>query len=68
MVVAAVVLAEGNTTSEAELRDWVRSRLRSSKTPEHIVFRNDLPYSDLGKLLRRVLKADLTAIHYRPTN
>ena len=33
--------------------------LRSSKTPEHIEFRAELPYNDTGKLLRRVLKSEL---------
>jgi acyl-CoA synthetase (AMP-forming)/AMP-acid ligase II len=63
MVVAAVVLAEGATVSEAELQDWVRRQLRSSKTPEHIVFREDLPYNELGKLLRRALKVELTEVY-----
>jgi fatty-acyl-CoA synthase len=60
MVVAAVVLADGATVSEAELQDWVRGQLRSSKTPERVFFRDELPYNDLGKLLRRVLKEELT--------
>jgi len=59
-VVAVVVLAEGATAGEAELQNWVRSRLRSSKTPERIEFRDALPYSDMGKLLRRILKSELT--------
>ena len=41
------------------MRDWVTSRLRSSRSPEHVVFRDELPYNDMGKLLRRVLKAEL---------
>jgi fatty-acyl-CoA synthase len=67
MVVAAVVVAEGATVSEAELQDWVRRRLRSAKTPEHIVFRDDLPYNELGKLLRRVLKQELAEVSSPPT-
>jgi acyl-CoA synthetase (AMP-forming)/AMP-acid ligase II len=59
-VVAAVVLASGSTATEGELQAWVRDRLRSSKTPQHIEFRDDLPYNDTGKLLRRVLKSELT--------
>ena len=60
-VVAVVVAAPGMEPAEKELQDWVRDRLRSSKTPQHIVFRAELPYNDLGKLLRRVLKTELTA-------
>jgi fatty-acyl-CoA synthase len=57
--VAVVVLAEGASATEAELQDWVRARLRSSKTPEHVEFRDSLPYNETGKLVRRVLKAEL---------
>ena len=42
-----------------EIRQWVRERLRSSKTPETIVFRSELPKTETGKLLRRVLLAEL---------
>jgi fatty-acyl-CoA synthase len=66
MVVAAVVPAEGSGTTEAELQMWVRSHLRSSKTPEHIDFREALPYTDTGKLLRRVLKAELDSLYRAP--
>jgi acyl-CoA synthetase (AMP-forming)/AMP-acid ligase II len=44
-----------------ELAGWVRSRLRSTKTPEVWSFRDALPYNDTGKLLRRQLKAELSA-------
>jgi acyl-coenzyme A synthetase/AMP-(fatty) acid ligase len=60
MVVAAVVVAPGSQVSEADLMEWVRERLRSSKTPAHVDFREALPYSDVGKLLRRVLKGEMS--------
>ena len=60
-IVAAIVLNEGVTASEADLQEWVHSHLRSSKTPQRIEFRAQLPYNDTGKLLRRVLKAELGA-------
>jgi len=44
-----------------EIMRWVRARLRSSKTPETIVFRAELPKTETGKLLRRVLQAELEA-------
>ncbi len=52
----AVVVGDGD---EAEIRQWVRDRLRSSKTPDTIVFRDGLPRTDTGKLLRRTLLAEL---------
>jgi acyl-CoA synthetase (AMP-forming)/AMP-acid ligase II len=58
-VAAAVVLEPGADTSVEELQDWVRERLRSTKTPQVIQFRDEMPYNETGKLLRRVLREDL---------
>jgi acyl-CoA synthetase (AMP-forming)/AMP-acid ligase II len=58
--VAAVVVAKNGRPSSEELAAWVKARLRSSKTPELWEFREALPYNETGKLLRRVLKAELT--------
>ena len=54
-----MVLAPGATASADELRDWVTQHLRSSRAPEHIAFLPELPYNDMGKLLRRVLREEL---------
>ncbi|WP_329539081.1 class I adenylate-forming enzyme family protein [Streptomyces sp. NBC_01358] len=43
-----------------EIRSFARQRLRSSKTPDTVVFRPDLPRTSTGKLLRRTLVAELT--------
>jgi acyl-coenzyme A synthetase/AMP-(fatty) acid ligase len=45
-----------------ELQQWVRQRLRSSRVPEQIIFRDALPYTETGKLLRRTLKDELSAV------
>jgi fatty-acyl-CoA synthase len=58
--VAAVVVPRSGSRDAAELSDWVRSRLRSTKTPEIWEFRSELPYNDTGKLLRRILKDQMT--------
>jgi acyl-CoA synthetase (AMP-forming)/AMP-acid ligase II len=72
-LVAVVVPARGSATGSApeaaELREWVRARLRSSKTPDTVVFRAELPQTDTSKLLRRVLVAELAgsaAVPARP--
>ena len=59
-VAAAVVLKPGATATAQELQDWVRSRLRSSRTPTIVDFRPELPYNETGKLLRRVLRTELS--------
>jgi acyl-CoA synthetase (AMP-forming)/AMP-acid ligase II len=58
-VVAAVVRVPEAEVDEAELQELVRSRLRSTRTPERITFVPELPYNETGKLLRRVLREDL---------
>jgi acyl-coenzyme A synthetase/AMP-(fatty) acid ligase len=46
--------AMGHVAQEP-FREWVRARLRSSRTPDQILFPNRLPYTETGKLLRREL-------------
>ncbi len=58
-VAAVVVLHPGAMASASELQNWVRERLRSTKMPGVIEFRDELPYSPTGKLLRRVLRDEL---------
>ncbi|HEX7884634.1 MAG TPA: AMP-binding protein [Phenylobacterium sp.] len=59
--VAAAIVARGAPPSVDELAAWVKARLRSTKTPEVWAFRDALPYNDTGKLLRRQLKAEMSA-------
>ncbi|WP_309058884.1 AMP-binding protein [Streptomyces sp.] len=42
-----------------EIRSFAKRRLRSSKTPDTVVFRSELPRTATGKLLRRTLVAEL---------
>jgi acyl-CoA synthetase (AMP-forming)/AMP-acid ligase II len=58
--VAAVIVPAGEKPSIAELAELVKSKLRSTQTPETWEFRDALPYNETGKLLRRVLKAELS--------
>jgi acyl-CoA synthetase (AMP-forming)/AMP-acid ligase II len=56
---AFVVPVAGHHPSGDDLRAWVRARLRSTRTPERVHFRTELPSTDTGKLLRRQLRADV---------
>jgi fatty-acyl-CoA synthase len=58
VVGAAVVADAGATLAEADLRTWVRDRLRSSHVPAYIDFRSSLPYGDTGKVLRSRVKLE----------
>lgn len=55
-VVAAVVLKEGATLSEEEIIAYCKEKLSGYKIPKNIVFREDLPLTSAGKLLKRSLK------------
>ena len=54
--VLVVVVPRGDPPDADELRELVRSRLRSSRVPTHIEFADELPFSGTGKLLGRVLR------------
>lgn len=61
-VVAFVVPHPGTAPAPKDLRDHVRRLLRSTRTPEIVHLRPELPYSETGKLLRRVLRDDLAGV------
>ncbi|HYO26279.1 MAG TPA: long-chain fatty acid--CoA ligase [Lacipirellulaceae bacterium] len=52
---AFVVLRPGHTATEQEIRDFCRERLTGYKVPRSIEFRDSLPKTMVGKILRRVL-------------
>jgi long-chain acyl-CoA synthetase len=56
-VKAWVVLCSGQQLSEVELRDYCRERLAAYKVPKVVEFRDSLPKSNVGKILRRELVA-----------
>jgi acyl-CoA synthetase (AMP-forming)/AMP-acid ligase II len=58
-IAAAVVRRPGTDVDAEELQALVRTRLRGSKTPELVVFRPQLPHTETGKLLRRVVLDEL---------
>jgi acyl-CoA synthetase (AMP-forming)/AMP-acid ligase II len=60
-VVAVVVCKADESASEAELQQWVKDRLRSSRTPESFAFWPELPYNETGKLVRRTVRSRLMA-------
>ncbi|MCK1340982.1 acyl--CoA ligase [Bradyrhizobium sp. 38] len=58
--VAAVIVAKHSSPSREEFASFVKSKLRSTKTPEIWEFRDALPYNETGKLLRRQLKGEMS--------
>ena len=58
---AWVVLKAGAASTEEELRAFCRERLAPYKVPAAVEFRNDLPKTMVGKVLRRVLVEETKA-------
>ncbi|MCB1570076.1 MAG: long-chain fatty acid--CoA ligase, partial [Xanthomonadales bacterium] len=58
---AFVIPAAGATLSERELIDWTRERIAAYKYPRRIEFRQSLPMTASGKILKRQLVADEAA-------
>ncbi len=54
--IAIVVRPGHETPGEEELRKLIRDRLRSSRVPEQIAVLGELPYNEMGKLLRRQVR------------
>jgi long-chain acyl-CoA synthetase len=52
-IVAVVVPWAGVEPDPEELREHVRKSLRGSRTPDRVVFRDELPTTPTGKVLRR---------------
>jgi acyl-CoA synthetase (AMP-forming)/AMP-acid ligase II len=66
-ICAVVVPEPGIDTSATALQDYVRQRLRGSRTPDEIVWRTELPHTPTGKLLRRQLVTEITSTMTPPT-
>ncbi|TXA39349.1 AMP-dependent synthetase, partial [Mycobacterium tuberculosis variant bovis] len=60
-IVAVIVPVPGVTPDPDELRDYAHKYLRGSRTPDRVVFRDELPTNATGKLLRREIVDSLSA-------
>ena len=57
-MVSAYVVRQDPALTEASVRAWCRERLTSYKVPRQIAFRDSLPKTNVGKVLRRALKEE----------
>jgi len=55
-VAAYLVLKEGESATEEEIINWCRDKMAGYKRPKKVEFREELPMSTIGKVLRRVIK------------
>ncbi|SON59397.1 2-succinylbenzoate--CoA ligase [Mycobacterium simulans] len=61
-IVAVVVPVAGVDPDPEELREHVRKSLRGSRTPDRVVFRDELPTTATGKVLRREIVDGLAGV------
>jgi len=61
-VVVAVVPAAGATVDPERVRAYARERLTGYKVPRRVVIVDDLPRSQVGKILRRAVRDRIEAI------
>ncbi|MFX1415731.1 MAG: long-chain fatty acid--CoA ligase, partial [Promethearchaeota archaeon] len=55
-VKAFIVLKDGETATPEEIIEWCRDRMAGFKRPREIEIVDSLPLSQVGKVLRRVLR------------
>jgi long-chain acyl-CoA synthetase len=58
-VVALFVVRKDAALTEREIIECCRKSLAGYKVPKHVYFRNDLPKSNVGKILRKTLRDEL---------
>lgn len=54
--IAISIKPDFEAPSEDELKSLIKGRLRSSRVPERIAVLEELPYNEMGKLLRREIR------------
>jgi long-chain acyl-CoA synthetase len=59
-VVAVFVVVKDKALTERAIIDRCRASLTGYKLPRHVYFRDELPKSNVGKILRRVLRDSLS--------
>ncbi len=57
-IVAVVVLREGEKLSESEVIAWCRERLARFRVPGHVVFKDALPRTSVGKVQKHLLRRE----------
>jgi acyl-CoA synthetase (AMP-forming)/AMP-acid ligase II len=57
-VKAFVVLTGGAELTASEVQQWVRDALAAYKVPAYVEFRDQLPYTETGKVLKQALETE----------
>jgi long-chain acyl-CoA synthetase len=65
-VVALFVVRKDPALSEKDVIDFSRQSLAGYKVPRHVYFRDELPKSNVGKILRKTLRDEVRKSQSRP--
>ncbi len=60
-VIKVFVVKKDPTLTEKELIEYCHKNMTNYKVPKYVVFRDDLPKSNVGKIIRRILKEEEAA-------
>jgi long-chain acyl-CoA synthetase len=58
-VVALFVVRKDPSLTERSVIDFCRQSLAAYKTPRHVYFREELPKTNVGKILRKALREEV---------
>jgi long-chain acyl-CoA synthetase len=58
-VVALFVVRKDPALTEKDVMDYCRKSLAAYKVPKHVYFKQELPKTNVGKILRKVLREEL---------
>jgi long-chain acyl-CoA synthetase len=61
-VIKVFIVKKDQSLTEEELKDFCHKNMTNYKVPKYFVFRTELPKSNVGKILRRVLKEEETKL------
>jgi long-chain acyl-CoA synthetase len=59
--IKAFIVKRDQSLTEDELKEYCHKNLTNYKVPRYFVFRNELPKSNVGKIMRRLLREEDTA-------
>ena len=57
-IMAVVILKEGETSSEEEIKDYVRTHMAKHKVPRYVSFVKEFPMNAAGKILKYKMRED----------
>ncbi len=56
---AYIVKRKGAQTTEEEIKSWAKANMAAYKYPREVIFRDDLPISATGKILKKELRKEV---------